>query len=147
MYSYKSNAASQEQILAHFRECAFEPRLESYVNPEEYVEKILNYAQRFECWNGTSLAGLVAIYANDKDSGASFITMVSVGTQYGGKGIAGNLIEQAIDFTRAKGFRRVRLEVFSANQRAIRLYRRFGFEEVQSGEDKLIMELELQNND
>lgn len=146
MSSYRTNTASREQILQHFKECEFEPQLESYVDLEEYIEKILKNAERFECWADNSLAGLVALYANNTDTRECFVTMVSVGAQYGGKGIAGALIERAIIYSRENKFERMGLEVFLTNQRAIKIYDKFGFQAVHTGENKIKMELMLGEN-
>ena len=44
-----------------------------------------------------------------------------------GKGIGRRLLKATIDDAFSKGIERVELEVFASNQRAIRLYRKFGF--------------------
>lgn len=44
-----------------------------------------------------------------------------------GRGIASRLLEQALVWADERGIRRIEVEVADSNERAIRLYRRFGF--------------------
>jgi RimJ/RimL family protein N-acetyltransferase len=50
---------------------------------------------------------------------------------YRERGLGAQLLERALDGARASGLARIGLEVYASNQRAIALYRRFGF--VQEG--------------
>ena len=147
MNSYKINTASKAQIIQHFTECEFTPRLESYLNLAHYSEKILKNAVRFECWVNGSLAGLTALYANDMATKRSFITMASVSSHYGGEGIGSTLIKQAISYAIENGFENISLEVFPTNIRAMKLYEKIGFRKVHTDGDKINMELVLEKND
>ncbi len=86
----------------------------------------MDRATRFEAWDGT-LVGLVAAYCNDPESGAAFITNVSVRREWRGKGIATHLIELLVAHAGRAGFRCVRLEVDLANERAVDRYEKSGF--------------------
>lgn len=145
MNSYSANTASLSQIIALFQNCIFDPPLDSYINVNDYTAKILKFAQRFECWHGDALVGLVAMYANDQASRSAFITMVSVANNFGGKGIASSLLGQAIGFAEKENYNQVALEVFSGNLKAIRLYEKLGFKRVPGeGEVKIRMEKQLE---
>ncbi|MDL1969400.1 MAG: ribosomal protein S18-alanine N-acetyltransferase [Candidatus Desulfofervidaceae bacterium] len=71
-----------------------------------------------------------------------------------GKGIGSLLISKALNYAGSKGVKRVKLEVRASNQRAISLYKKFGFKKVgrryryylDTGEDAILMELELKNS-
>ena len=143
MNLYKQNAATQEDILRLFSECDFEPKLESYVDTGVYTQKILTNAERFECWIDDKLTGLVALYANDTKSHLSFITMVCVGRDFGGRGIATALLGQAISHARDGHFTSIELEVYSTNDLATRLYERLGFVKIKNDSDKILMSLNL----
>ena len=54
---------------------------------------------------------------------------LAVSTNERGKGIGSKLIHSVIDHARSHGFYQIRLEVIETNQKARRLYERFGFEE------------------
>lgn len=127
MSSYKENTADYQAIVKHFAGCDFKPKLESYVDVDEYVRKILANAERFEHWEDKELAGLVAIYCNDYETRQAFITMVSVMSKYGGRGIASDLLQRAIEHCRKLNFKEIRLEVRADNAKATRLYEKFGF--------------------
>ncbi len=146
MNSYKHNQASHEQILEHFKGCAFDPPLESYTpDIDNYIEKIVENAERFECWIDDELAGLVAMYCNDFENKEAFITMVSVMTKYGGRGIAKELLEQAIGHCRQLQFKKVSLEVSASNDRAIKIYDKFGFR--KDGEKDGIVKMKMKLSD
>lgn len=144
MSLFKENTASNADIMRNFSGCKFEPPLESYVDDiPAYIEKILKHAQRFECWIDDELAGLVAVYCNDFESLAAFITMVSVIEKYTGRGIAKQLMEQAISHCRMLKFKVIKLEVDARNAGAIHVYERYGFQTAETRGNTLLMSLEL----
>jgi GNAT superfamily N-acetyltransferase len=57
------------------------------------------------------------------------VGILAVAKEAEGRGVGGALLEGAADWSRGRGFRRLTLNVFSANSRARRLYSRSGFEE------------------
>jgi RimJ/RimL family protein N-acetyltransferase len=52
-----------------------------------------------------------------------------VGRDWRGRGVGSALVQAAIDWARAEGLHKLCLEVFPHNERAIALYRKFGFVE------------------
>ena len=139
------NEASTAKILNHLLACDsnFVASLNARVDLGEYVTKIYNNAVRFEAWSGESLAGLVAVYCNDRKNLAAFITSVSVVPKCQGKGIAAQLIGQSIEYAKKVGMYRVALEVESENHAAIALYEKYGFVVSVAGNPAIIMELFL----
>jgi len=53
---------------------------------------------------------------------------ISVRKAYWGRGVGGMLMDAAINTAQSAGYKQIELEVASDNERAIRLYERFGFE-------------------
>jgi D-cysteine desulfhydrase len=143
MSSYKRNKADLSHIVSNFQGADFEPRLETYIDVDQYIEKILEHAERFEYWSDGELAGLVAIYCNDLKTREAFITMVSVMSKYEGKGIAKDLLNQAIDYCRELDFKKIKLEVRKTNIKAKKIYEKFGFRQFESNDTSIMMQLEL----
>lgn len=53
---------------------------------------------------------------------------ISVRKPYWGKGVGSALMREALRIARQKGFKKIQLEVMENNERAIKLYEKFGFE-------------------
>lgn len=53
---------------------------------------------------------------------------ISVRKPYWGKGIGSALMSEALRIAKEKGFKKIQLEVMANNERAIKLYEKFGFE-------------------
>ncbi len=53
---------------------------------------------------------------------------ISVRKQFWGKGIGSSLMEECLKIAKQKGFKKIQLEVMSNNNRAMALYKKFGFE-------------------
>ena len=127
--SFELNTASEEQIVDHLALCDadFVPPLARRVDLADYAKKIVDRATRFEAWDGP-LVGLLAAYCNDPESGAAFVTNLSVRREWRGRGVATRLIELLVAHAGRAGFRCVQLEVDLANARALERYEKSGFE-------------------
>jgi len=127
---YKLKEATQKDIYCHLIECDtnFTPVLSSKVTVSEYASKIFDNAVTFEAWSDNMLVGLVAAYFNDTNNITGYITNVSILKNYMRQGIAGKLMKASINYARKHEFDEIMLEVSSANDSAIQLYRKFGFE-------------------
>ncbi|MBS0399493.1 MAG: GNAT family N-acetyltransferase [Proteobacteria bacterium] len=143
--TFSIDVATRGQIEDHLRSCQdrFLPPLGRTVDISEYAGKIVSCARRFEAWNGGALVGLVAVYLNDHKGRLAYITSVSVGREWSGRGIAGRLLEQCVAGARAGGFQDLNLEVGRSNLAAFRLYTRHGFEVVSEAVDMLSMTMKL----
>ena len=64
--NFKINNSTADDIKKHLEECSihFAPALDTYVNIEEYANKIYNKAVRFEAFNDSKLIGLIAMYVD-----------------------------------------------------------------------------------
>lgn len=141
--NFRVDSALQAQLVAHLQCCDdnFQPALSSRVDLSDYACKLLTAARRFEAWKGNQLIGLVAAYCNDLSKRTAFVTSVSVLPDYQGQGIAAQLLDNCLTQVRLRGFREVKLEVNRHNQKAISLYRNYGFEERDFCDDILSMVL------
>jgi ribosomal protein S18 acetylase RimI-like enzyme len=142
---YGADAATREQLEDHLRRCdaRFIPPLGGRVDIAAYAAKIRQAAVTFEAWRGERLVGLVAAYLNDPAGGTGFVTSVSVEPEFAGRGIGEELMHNCLRRARERGFGRLVLEVGTANDRAIALYRRLGFEEAGARDEFLRMTIEL----
>ncbi|UPW02216.1 ribosomal protein S18-alanine N-acetyltransferase [Halorussus gelatinilyticus] len=75
---------------------------------------------------------------------------IAVHPEYRGEGIGGGLLERALTVLGTRGAQSVKLEVRASNDRAVGLYREFGFEYLRTvpryyddGEDALILVVDL----
>ncbi len=142
---YKTDAASVNHIYSHLSECSesFEPPLEQKVNISEYAKKIAERSTTFEAWFEDKLVGLVAAYFNDKQKGKGYITNVSTAREYLGNRIASSLVKNCIEYAAENDFSEIGLEVNANNQKAIKLYEKFGFMPVDSNFENIIMRCSL----
>jgi len=127
---YKMNTISTD-ILKTFYENnnkTFYPELSVQVSSiSDYIEKIKNNAEIFEAYDNDLLIGVVAIYLNNLETKTGFITSVIIDKEYHKNGIGSELIKNAINYAKEKGFKKITLEVFSNNVLAIKLYSKNGF--------------------
>lgn len=139
------NQASALKISEHLARCDadFVPPLSGRVVIEDYAQRIVCSAMRFEAWSGDTLIGLVAAYCNDRETRIAYITSVSVLGTWTGKGIATCLANRCIEYAAVAGFHQIRLEVARNNIPAIRLYEKSGFIAEQTDEPFETMRLLL----
>jgi ribosomal protein S18 acetylase RimI-like enzyme len=131
---YKIKTATGKEILSHLLLCKnnFIPPLDKKVMLEEYSIKIAEKAITFEAWNELNLIGLIAAYFNDKINSIGFITNVSLIENFKGMGIASELMIMCINYARQNNFKEIKLEVNSNNLNAIKLYKKFNFQEIEN---------------
>lgn len=141
--TYLLNKASAPQISEHLARCDadFVPPLSGRVVIEDYAQRIVCNATRFEAWLSDTLIGLVATYCNDRETRIAYITSASVLGTWTGKGIATCLTNRCIEYVTVAGFHQIRLEVASDNIPAIRLYEKSGFVAEQTNEPFMTMNL------
>ena len=139
------NKASKAELAQHLLACDanFIPQLSYRVDIEKYAEKIAQSAMRFEAWFDGKLVGLVATYFNDKEKKCAFITSVSVLQEWGGRGLASQLMERCIKHAKLTNMKQLSLEVASNNHIAIKLYERNGFSASKAESSFISMNLYL----
>lgn len=144
LIKYKYNIANYDEIHQHLNTCDqnFIPKLSSKVNIAEYSEKINNYTEKFEAWQNKLLIGLVAAYKNDQNH-FLYITNVSLLKEFQGKGIAKQLIINAIDFAKNHEYKNINLEVHLENENAIQLYTKLNFKKTTTENESAFLTLDI----
>jgi len=142
--TYKINTSSQSEIKSHLDICSneFVPPLDSYVDIENYSTKIFDKAIRFEAYCENKLIGLIATYINENEK-YGFITNVSLESEFHGKEISKNLLDKCIKYILELKFKKLILEVYSNNSKAIKFYLKNNFKIKNNTKDIFIMELDL----
>lgn len=110
----------------------------------DYVGKLSTLAVVFEHQEEGLVTGAIALYANDFENGAAFISMVGVAPHHRRKGIGKALLKSALGYLSKKGFKKVALSVLQDNP-AIALYETFGFQRVHENDGSVEMAAEVRN--
>ena len=118
----------------------FSPNLSSKVVLSEYAEKIQNKAKLIIDIDNNIIRGLVVLYCNDLDNKNAYISLVGVKKDYRGRGIARNMMKEAIQVAKEGGMKI--LGIHSNNPLALNLYKSLGFETKDFGEREFL-ELKL----
>ena len=147
--SLTQNVASSAQVHGHLDQCDahFSPRLSDRVNLLEYSEKLALHSERFEAWADSALVGLVAIYANNKNTQSAHVSNVSVIPEWQGRQIAQKLMSSAIEHARSLDFSLVGLSVDERSENAVHLYTKIGFKVFERNGSLLSMQKVLTNNE
>lgn len=139
---YTENEADLSAFYAHLHasNSSYTPPLSTYSTIGEYAAKLIEHSHRIEAWTGDVLAGNVSVYLNRLESGAAYISNVSVLPGLQGLGIATNLLRLCAEKASQAGFNGLKLEVFPENQKAIQRYKSNGFEIERTVGGKIIMQ-------
>lgn len=126
---FKINHSITADIRRHLKDVdkTFVPSLSSYINIDEYSEKIFKKSNRFEIWENKMLQGLIAVYYNDLDDSV-FATNVSISPKLQGQGWAKKLFDFLEHNLKKDNKKGIRLEVKKVNKIAISFYENLGFE-------------------
>ena len=146
---YLSNKASVTEITEHLSCCDadFTPPLSTRVEIDDYAQKIMSKAIRFEAWSDGALVGLVAAYCNDPVTRIAYITSVTVLQAWARKGVATRLMDQCVEYAKASGMQKLCLEVATENIPAIKLYKKSGFRAGRTNVPFVSMNLYLKSGD
>jgi ribosomal protein S18 acetylase RimI-like enzyme len=141
---WKHNQAVKNQILTHFQNCdqAFVDELSSRVNMNEYVDKLINKAERIELWDQDKLIGMLAVYWNKTQD---YISNISVDSNYTKRGIGTELVERCVSISSAQGKSSIAIEVQVDNKSAIKLYQKSGFDCGNENNSYIGMKVTLKN--
>lgn len=142
---YKEKTASLHQVITHLTKCSsnFIPPLIQTTDIASYSKKIVENSITFEAWVNNELTGLIAAYFNDEKNLIGFITNVSTLKEYGGRGIASQLLRNCIQYGVLKQFKSICLEVNFHNKNAVHLYNKYGFETTGKKQDTIMMKKDL----
>ena len=143
------NKSTLTQIKDHLNECKddFTPKLQSYIDLEEYSKKIWLNAIKFEKFNikSNKLIGLIAAY-DVTDESYGYITNVSVKKENQRNGIALSLLNKCIKYFKNKGYNRIDLEVYKNNKKAISFYKKNNFKISSNNNKTIIMSIKLERD-
>jgi GNAT superfamily N-acetyltransferase len=118
--------------LLYDREYGFDVRFEAHVAEPLGRAVRRGLTDRERIWlaerNG-ALVGTIAIV--EESAGTAQLRWFVVAPETRGKGLGGRLLDQALAFSREKGYERVILWTVSALTDAARLYRKAGFRKVE----------------
>lgn len=144
---YKINQVKKDDIYNHLMMCSasFIPPLSSNVNIEAYAQKIDEKADTFEAWNEERLIGLVAAYCNNFDDQEAYITNVSVAASFRDMNIASNLLRMCIKHVESLKLNWIKLKVNKNNEKAINLYKKFHFSEIDYYDEFILMRFKVKD--
>jgi len=132
------NKTTSLQIKEHLMRCKnlFEPKLDSYVNIEQYSKKLESKSilfERFHPSNKNKLIGLIAAYDNSEIK-QGFISNLSIESEFFGTKLSSNILLECINFFESKNYKSIFLEVYKENKKAINFYTKHGFKVVNTDE-------------
>jgi len=111
------------------------PALSSRHDLDVYAAKIAGFADCLILRNGDEIGALCAIYCNNMETKAGFITLIAVERSLRKQGIAIKFLERTIEHARAKGMERIVSETHEKNRTTINLFGKFGFEILKTESD------------
>ena len=102
----------------------------SYEDEKEYIKKVKSSetSNYFVVIKNNKMIGCIGFNGNTARKMKHYGTIgISVLKEYWGRGIATTLLEKLISWSKEKGIKKINLDVFENNERAIKLYEKFGF--------------------
>ncbi len=140
--NYMQKTATYADVVEHLLKCDddFIPKLSEKVDITDYSKKIIQNSITFEAWQNDELIGLVAAYFNDTETKTGFITNVSILKKNFGTGIATALLAMCQKYAIANNFKKIKLEVFSNNLNAVKLYKKNNFYIAEEKKSYFILE-------
>lgn len=102
----------------------------SYEDEKEFIKRVKSSetSNHFVAMKEDKMIGCISFNGNIARKMKHYGTIgISVLKEYWGKGIATSLLEKLISWAKEKGIKKINLDVFENNKRAIKLYEKFGF--------------------
>lgn len=130
-----------EEFLKKHSEDFFPPLL-TRKSFSEYLESIRDFGGVFYAVKDSRVIGLVTYLNHHTDSsdnfydGSAYIPYIATEQDFRRKGIMQSLMEATIIDLRKANSKKVKLETWSTNQRALALFDKLGFKEVKRIKDK-----------
>lgn len=101
------------------------PPLTGRVALDEYVEKLAQNADLFYAMEGEVTCGSCAVYLNQ---GIGYITSISILPDFWRRGIGTKLLDEVIRVAKKYKIEVITLRVLESNKKAVKFYKKFGFE-------------------
>jgi ribosomal protein S18 acetylase RimI-like enzyme len=118
----------------------FNPALSQSNNLQTFAAKLYEKAHLILASENGVIIGLCAYYDNHLTRSNAFLSLLFVDANYQDQGLASNLLNSMITNLKMDHFKFVLLEVNVANNKAIKLYKTFGFEKISKVGAILTME-------
>ena len=102
----------------------------SYEDEKEHIKKVKSSetSNYFVVMKNNKMIGCIGFNGNTARKMKHYGTIgISVLKEYWGRGVATVLLEKLISWATEKGIKKINLDVFENNKRAIKLYEKFGF--------------------
>ena len=102
----------------------------SYEDEKEHIKKVKTSetSNYFVVMKNNKMIGCIGFNGNTARKMKHYGTIgISVLKEYWGRGIATTLLEKLISWSKETGIKKINLDVFENNERAIKLYEKFGF--------------------
>ncbi|WP_181872719.1 GNAT family N-acetyltransferase [Billgrantia montanilacus] len=137
-----ARAGQLRALIAVEQECQDGQLIHSDLNP--YIDKILGLAEFILLEVDDECQGFCAFYTYDELQDSAFITLIMISPILRSSGLAEQILDHVVEAARSHGFMGVTLWVNRHNDRAIRFYRRLGFQALQSDRNgQVFMRLDL----
>lgn len=111
---------------------------------QDYIQKMLRHGVVYVLASGAELKGVVGFYCNDNKMQRAYLSMISCDASVRGTGAAAALVERMVTDCRDAGMRSIEAAVVKENLRAVRFYRRLGFEITDETGDPLRYHIRLE---
>nr|WP_305139849.1 GNAT family N-acetyltransferase [uncultured Acetatifactor sp.] len=132
---YFGGFCKQKEQVIRLCDDAFEQPLGEREDALLLMQKINSAAEIIFAY-AESVAGYVAMYANDYSSRTAYITLIGVRPEWQRKAIGSSLLKAAVDVALEKGMERILLEVRDDNRGAVSFYEKNGFRYWEKAGDK-----------
>ena len=112
------------------------------VDLHDYSEKVFNIANIYDIKNGKEIIAIGICYCNDYESYIAYLSLLSVSSEYQGKGIASFLIQEIVKDVKETGMKEI--DLHTENLIAEYIYKKNGFVEIENvnNRKKMILKLE-----
>lgn len=121
----------------------FSPKLSHKTNLENYPKKALDVAHcEYEEGEQQDLKGIVIGYANDKERGYAYISLVAVRKKYRSQGVARKLMLSFIRYASNIEFIKI-IGIHTNNPIALKLYQDLGFSVIEDSNNRYYLEFKI----
>lgn len=123
----------------------FPQPLSDRVDLFEYAKKMIDNGIVVLEKDRDKIMAMGVVYANDYDTGEAYWSMLSVCSEYSGRGLGKKIMNKICDICKEKGFKIVTLHTNISNTVAFRMYENRGFKVCERDGDRVKMSLNLEN--
>lgn len=129
------------KYLEEFNDCF--PHLKEKVDLFEFSKKLSEKAECYIVFFQKAAIGITFFYANDRDNGCGYITLIGVKKDQRSNGTGKKLLNFSIDKMIEKGMKKAKLEVDKDNLNAQGFYEHLGFKKCYEMPKSFYMEKEI----